>query len=221
MMRIVICGAGTTGRYVAEVLADLHHVTLIDVDPGRIGASGPNLAYVLGDASDPDVLLAAGGSGADALIAVTRDDPVNLVAATLARHRLGSRWVVARMNDPGHAWLFGPGAGVDVVVSTAQLVARLVQEEVTAGDLVTLLRLRGAGIAVTETTLPPGAPAAGTPASELALPAGTGLTAIVRGGHVLLPERAGRLSAGDVVIALCEPGREHLLHEALVGDARQ
>jgi trk system potassium uptake protein TrkA len=221
MMRVVICGAGTTGRHVAEVLAALHHVTLIDVDPHRIGASGPNLAYVLGDASDPDVLLAAGGSAADALIAVTRDDPVNLVAATLARHRLGARWVVARMNDPGHAWLFGPEAGVDVVVSTAQLVARLVQEEVTAGDLVTLLRLRGAGIAVTETTLPPGASAAGTPAGEVALPEGTALTAVVRGGHLLLPDRAGRLSAGDVVMALCEPGMEHLLHDTLVGEAGQ
>jgi trk system potassium uptake protein TrkA len=110
---------------------------------------------------------------------------------------------------------------VDVVVSTAQLVARLVQEEVTAGDLVTLLRLRGAGIAVTETTLPPGASAAGTAANEVELPDGTALTAVVRSGHVLLPERAGRLSAGDVVIALCEPGTEHVLHDALVGDAAQ
>jgi trk system potassium uptake protein TrkA len=216
-MRILICGAGTTGRHVAEVLAEVHHVTLIDVDARRIGTSRPNLAYVLGDASDPDVLVSAGGSGADALIAVTRDDAVNLVAATLAHHRLRMRWVVARMNDPAHAWLFEPPAGVDVVVSTADLVARLVQEEVTAGDLVTLLRLRGAGIAVTEITLPPGAPAAGTIAADLELPTGTALTAIVRDGHVLLPARAGRLSAGDVVVALCEPGREHVLHHALVG----
>jgi hypothetical protein len=33
---------------------------------------------------------------------------------------------------------------------------------------------------------------------------------------VLLPTSAGRLSAGDVVIALCEPGREHVLHQALL-----
>lgn len=216
-MRIVVCGAGTTGRHVAEVLADVHHVTLIDVDPARIGEGQAGLAYVLGDASDPEVLVDAGGSGADALIAVTRDDPVNLVAATIARQRLGVRWVVARMNDPRHAWLFAPAAGVDVVVSTAELVARLVQEEVTAGDLVTLLRLRGAGVAVTETTLPPGASVAGTAVGELELPAGTALTAVVRDGHVLLPGRAGRLTAGDVVIALCEPGREHVLHDLLVG----
>jgi len=66
-----------------------------------------------------------------------------------------------------------------------------VQEEVTAGDLVTLLRLRGAGVAVTETTLPPGATVAGTPAGALRVPAGVALTAIIRGEGVLLPDRAG------------------------------
>jgi trk system potassium uptake protein TrkA len=217
-MRIVICGAGSTGMHVARVLADVHHVTVVERDPVRIGESGPNLAFVLGDASDPAALLEAGTSGADALIAVTRDDPTNLIAATIARHRLGVGWIVARLNEPAHEWLFASQAGIDVVVSTAELVARLVQEEVTAGDLVTLLRLRGAGVAVTETTLPPGAAAAGTAAAELSLPDGAALTAVVREGHVLLPERAGRLSAGDVVVALCEPGREHVLHQTLVGE---
>ena len=216
-MRIVVCGAGSTGRHVAGVLADMHHVTVVERNPNRIGESGPNLAFVRGDASDPAALIAAGASGADALIAVTRDDSTNLVAAAIARHRLGVRWIVARLNDPVHDWLFASEAGIDVVVSTAELVARLVQEEVTAGDLVTLLRLRGAGVAVTETTLPPGAAAAGTAVAELPLPDGAALTAVVREGHVLLPARAGRLSAGDVVVALCEPGREHVLHQVLIG----
>jgi trk system potassium uptake protein len=220
-MRIVICGAGTTGRHVAHLLAEVHHVTVIERDPARIGESGPDLAFVLGDASDPTILLAAGASGAEALIAVTRDDPTNLVVATIARHRLGVRWIVARLNDPTHEWLYAPEAGIDVVVSAAELVARLVQEEVTAGDLVTLLRLRGAGIAVTETTLPAGAASAGTAAEELVLPEGTALTAVVRDGHVMLPARAGLLAAGDVVVALCEPGREHVLHQTLVGEAAQ
>lgn len=218
-MRIVVCGAGSTGRHVAHVLADVHHVTVVERNPDRIGESGPSLTFVQGDASDPAALIAAGASGADALIAVTRDDPTNLVAATIARHRLEVRWIVARLNEPVHDWLFASEAGIDIVVSTAELVARLVQEEVTAGDLVTLLRLRGAGVAVTETTLPPAAAAAGTAAAELDLPDGAALTAVVREGHVLLPTSAGRLSAGDLVIALCEPGREHVLHQTLVGEA--
>lgn len=104
-----------------------------------------------------------------------------------------------------------------MVVSAAELVARLLQEEVTAGDLVTLLELRGGGVAVTETTIPAGAAVAGRRVTELAVPEGAALTAVVREDQVLLPERAGALRARDIVVALCEPGREHVLHDLLTG----
>jgi trk system potassium uptake protein TrkA len=214
-VRLVICGAGTTGRHVARVLGEVHDVVVVDRAPRRRLEDEPGVRFVLGDAADPGVLMRAGARDADAVIAVTRDDPTNLAVALLAKRRLGARWTVVRLLDPAHRWLATPEAGVDVVVSAAELVARLVQEEVTAGDLVTLLRLRGPGVAVTETTVPAGAAVAGTPAARLPLPEGAALTAIVREGHVLLPAAAGALRAGDVVVALCEPGREHVLHDAL------
>jgi trk system potassium uptake protein len=220
-MRVLVCGAGTTGMHVTHVLSEAHHVTVIERIPDRLPSEGEAFDSLLGDAADPGVLTRAEAADADVLIAATGDDPTNLVTARLAK-QLGIRWVVARMNDPEHDWLFTPEAGVDIAVSTGALVARLVQEEVTAGDLVTLLRLRGPGVAVTETTLPPGAAIAGSRAEQLALPSGTALTAVVRDGHVLIPARAGRLVAGDVVVALCEPGREHLLHRLLTdGTAHQ
>jgi trk system potassium uptake protein TrkA len=214
-MDIVICGAGSTGRHVAHVLAEVHDVVLIDRAPDRRVEPAPSLRFVLGDAADPGVLMHAGARDADAVIAVTRDDATNLTIALLAKRRLGARWTVARMQEPAHRWLFTPEAGVDVVVSAAELVARLVQEEVTAGDLVTVLRLRGAGAALIETTVPPGAQIAGTPAAQLPVPDGIALTAVIRDGDVLLAGRAGRLRAGDVIVALCEPGREHVLHDVL------
>jgi trk system potassium uptake protein TrkA len=215
-LRIVVCGAGTTGAHVARVLAEVHDVTVVDradrVRPPR-GAR-----HVHGDATDPTVLLRAGAAEADVVVCATRHDPANLLIARLAKRRFGVRWTVARVADPAHRWLFTAEGGVDLVVSSAELVARVVQEEVTAGDLVTLLRLRG-GVAVTETEVPAGAAAAGTPVRELALPPGVAITAIVRRDHVLLADRAGRLRAGDVVVALCEPGREHLLEELLTRPA--
>ena len=218
-MDIVICGGGSTGRHVARVLAEVHDVVVIDRAPDRRLADGGNPRFVLGDAGDPVVLMQAGIRDADAVIAVTGDDATNLMIALLAKRRLGVPWTVARVQDPEHRWLSTPEAGVDVVVSAAELVARLVQEEVTAGDLVTLLRLRGGGVAVTETTIPAGAGAAGTDIARLSLPEGVALTAIIRSGQVLLPDRAGLLRAADVVIALCEPGREHVLHDALTRPA--
>ena len=218
-MRIVICGAGDTGRHVSKVLAEVHDVTIVDRRPDRRVADWTRLRFILGDAADPSVLLRAGARDADALIAVTRDDPANVLIATLAKHRLGVRSTVVRVQDPAHGWLFTARAGVDIVVSAAELVARVVQEEVTAGDLVTLLRLHEPGVAVTETTLPPGAAIAGTPAGRLPLPDGVALTAVIRDGAVRLPDRAGPLRAGDTVVALCEPGREHALHDLLTGPA--
>jgi trk system potassium uptake protein TrkA len=190
-------------------------VTLVDnrAIPGV--ADAPEWRFLHGDATDPEVLLHAGARDADAVIAVTRDDATNLTVSLLAKRRFGVRATVARMCDPGHRWLFTPAAGVDVAVSSAELVARLVQEEVTAGDLVTLLRLRGSGVAVTETTLPAGAAIAGTALADVTLPDGVAVTAVVRDDDVLLPARAGRLRAGDVVVALCEPGHEHVLHDLL------
>jgi trk system potassium uptake protein TrkA len=217
-MRILICGAGSAGVHAANTLSEFHDVTVIDRHPPAGLRAAPALRSLTGDAADPTVLLRAGAHDADALVALTGDDPTNLVIALLAKRRFGIRWVVGRVNDPAHRWLFGPAAGVDVVVSTAELVAQLVQEEITAGDLVTLLRLRG-GVAVTETALPPGALAAGSEVKELAVPHGIALTAVVRGDAVLIPGRAGRLRAGDVVIALCEPGREHALHDLLTATA--
>lgn len=217
-MRILVCGAGATGLHVARVLAEVHRVEVIEKDPARLPSGDDAYGVLLGDAADPGVLAQAEAADTDVLIASTDHDPTNLVIARLAK-RLGVRWVVARINDPEHSWLFTPEAGVDIAVSTGVLVARLVQEEVTAGDLVTLLRLRGEGVAVTETTLPPGAAVAGLRAGELELPSGTVLTAVVRDGHLLIPERADRLVAGDVVVALCEPGREHLLHQLLTSGA--
>jgi len=214
---IVICGHGTTGAEVTRVLSQTHHVTVIDRSAEQLPEPGPRVLPVAGDAADAGVLAAAGARDADALIALTGDDAVNAIVATLAKRRMRVGSVVARVDDPEHRWLFGLDAGVDIIVSTADLVTRLVQEEVTAGDLVTLLRLRGAGVAVTETTIPAGATAAGMRVSALRVPDGVAITAVVHGGDVRLPERAGRLTAGDVVVALCEPGREAGLHELLTG----
>ena len=213
-MRIIICGAGATGRHVAEVLGEVHDVTVIDRREDRRVAGR---RFVAGDAADPAVLLEAGAPEADALVSTTADDPTNLLIALLAKRRFGVASTVARMNEPAHRWLFTPAAGVDVAVSAAELVTRLLQEEVTAGDLVTLLELRGGGVAVTETTIPAGAAIAGRRAAEIAVPDGVALTAVIRKDQVLLPDRAEALRAGDLVVALCEPGREHALHDLLTG----
>ena len=77
-MRIVVCGAGSTGLHVARILAEVHDVTLVERIRGRVP---DDRAYdvTIGDAADPAVLLEAGARDADAVVAVTGDDPANLL----------------------------------------------------------------------------------------------------------------------------------------------
>ena len=132
MSRIVICGAGTIGDHVARTLAGVNDVTVVDrAQPAR--PLDESVRFVLGDATSPAVLLRAGAASADVVVCATRDDAANLLIATLAKHRFGVRWTVARVGDPDHRWLFTPQAGVDVVVSSAELVAQLIQEQVSGG----------------------------------------------------------------------------------------
>jgi Trk K+ transport system NAD-binding subunit len=108
-MRILVCGAGATGMHVARVLSEAHHVTMIENAPEHLPSGEHAFRILLGDAADPGVLAQAEAADTDVLIAATGHDQTNLVIATLAK-QLGIRWVVARMNDPEHDWLFTPEA---------------------------------------------------------------------------------------------------------------
>ena len=124
------------------------------------------------------------------------------------------------MNDPAHRWLFTPAAGVDVVVSAAELVARLRAgggDRRRPRDAAAAARRRGGGDRDDDAR--PGAAIAGrSRAHELAVPDGVALTAVVREDRSCCRTAPARLRAGDVVVALCEPGREHVLHDLLTRD---
>ena len=75
-------------------------------------------------------------------VAATGDDQVNLVVSLLAKTEFGVPRVVARINRAENEWLFTEQWGVDVAVSTPRLMAALVEEAVTVGDLVRLMTFR-------------------------------------------------------------------------------
>ena len=101
-MRIVILGAGTVGTSIAELLcANGHSVTVIDNDPEHIRRINEDLDVlaVTGSASQSSVLFQTGISTADVCLAVTGDDEVNIVAASMAK-AMGSRRALARAYTP-------------------------------------------------------------------------------------------------------------------------
>ena len=106
---VIICGAGVHGSRLARELAGEHDVVLIDSDataPGMRTASAPHEWRIVGDAVEPETLLAAGAPRASWLVAVTGDDFVNsqIVSAMHTLESVRDRvHVLVQVEDPSLA----------------------------------------------------------------------------------------------------------------------
>jgi trk system potassium uptake protein len=221
-VRVVISGAGAVGRHLASDLhARGHDVTLIEQEPSHLEVAkewAPDVNFLLGDACEPWVLENADLKAADVVVAATGDDEDNLVTALLAKQEFAVPRVLARVNHPRNEWLFTEQWGVDVAVSVPHLLTALVEEAVTVGDLVRLLRLEGGRIAIVEMTIPEGSPNDGRAIYELRIPTDSAIVAVLREGHVVIPQPETVIAAGDEVIALASVDAESLLRLAMVGE---
>jgi trk/ktr system potassium uptake protein len=222
-VRVVISGAGAVGRHLAADLAKRRHkVTLIEQNPDVLETArewAPNVEHMLGDACEPWVLEKAQLNTADVVVAATGDDEDNLVTSLLAKQEYGVPRVLARVNHPDNEWLFNEQWGVDASVSPPHLLTAMVEEEVTVGDLVRLLTLERGGISIVEMTVPADSPTAGRPLYELRLPSDATIVAIIREGHVVIPQPETVITDGDEVLALAVPDSESALRVAVLGEA--
>lgn len=139
---------------------------------------------------------------ADAVVAVTGDDEDNLVVAKLAKHEYGAHRVIARINNPKNEWLFTPHMGVDVAISHAALLARIIHEELSMGDLVPLLKLQHGQISLAEVTVPATGQAVGQRVDALRLPNDCVLATLLRNEQVIIPRGDTVVRPGDKIIAL-------------------
>ena len=219
-MRVAIAGAGKVGQFIAaDLMARGHDVILIDEDTDLIERDREKIAvtWVHADVCEPLSLQGAGLETCDVLVAATGDDKVNLVASLLAKQEFAIPRVLGRVNHPKNAWLFNESWGIDVQVSPPHLLASLVEEDVTVGDLVRLLPLERGKVSLVEFRLDEGSFAAGRVVADLALPRDCELVAIVRNGHVIRARDETPLMVGDEILALATPETEPDLEELLSG----
>ncbi|EFE78205.1 potassium transporter [Streptomyces filamentosus NRRL 15998] len=217
MMRVSIAGAGAVGRSIAtELLENGHEVLLIDKAPTAISVERvPMAEWLLADACEITSLDEAALQRCNVVIAATGDDKVNLVVSLLAKTEYGVPRVVARVNNPKNEWLFNESWGVDVAVSTPRLMSALVEEAVSVGDLVRLLRFSHGDANLVELTLPPESALAGIRVGDVAWPADTSLVTIIRGTRVLTPSPEESLEAGDELLFVAAQAREEQLEDLL------
>ena len=135
-MYVIIIGGGRTGSHLAYLLyGQGHKVRIIEHRTevlANIHHELPTEIIYEGDGTDPEVLEESDIRSANVLAAVSSDDADNLVAASLAKHQYGVKRVIGRVNNPRNAWLFTPEFGVDVALNQADIVAKLIEEEMSS-----------------------------------------------------------------------------------------
>jgi trk system potassium uptake protein len=205
-MNILIVGGGKVGAHLAGILQEQgHRITLVEQNEqvaGRIRPMLRGVQVVLGDGCNPQVLHDAGTGEMHAVVATTGDDEDNLVVAKLAKHEYRVGRVVARINNPKNEWLFTPRMGVDTAVSHSMMLARLIHEELSLGDLVPLLKLAGGQVSLVELTVPPTSHTIGQRIEALRLPNECVLATVLRDGNLIIPRGETVIASGDRIIAL-------------------
>ena len=219
-MKVAVAGGGKVGTYIArDLLRKGHEVVLFERDPARAAHLAADLSATVreSDACELAELHAAGMDDADVMVAATGEDQVNLVVSLLAKQEFAIPRVVARVNHPKNQWLFNEAWGVDVSVSSPQLLTSLVEEAVSVGSIVHLLPLRGSDARLVEVRLADEFPCSGRPLSDLALPRDATIVAVLRDGHVIQPRGETVFEPGDEVLALVTTESESDLQALLVG----
>jgi trk system potassium uptake protein TrkA len=218
-MFVIIVGGGKTGSQLAtQLLSGGHQVKLIEDRAAvleKLQEELPNDIIVAGDGSSPRVLESAGIEHAQVLAAVTGEDEDNLVITTLGRFEFGVPRIIARVNNPKNVWLFTPEMGVDVALSQSDILAKLIAEEMSLGDMMTLLKLRKGEFSIVEEKVDPRAVVVGKMLRDIDLPPQCVFAAVIRKGQLIVPNGNTELAPVDEVIALVHASQAAKLADLL------
>lgn len=219
-MKVAIAGGGSVGTAIARDLhASGHDVLVLEQDPELVERRRQELdvTWVAADACEVASLDAAGMATVDVVVAATGDDEDNLVISLLAKQEFAVPRVVARVNHSKNQWLFNESWGVDVSVSTPQLLTALVEEAVSVGSLVRLLHFQGGSAHLVEVTLADDSPAASVAIADLGIPRDATVVAVVRDDRLVVPRGDTVLQAGDEVLVLVTADAEQDVQALFIG----
>ena len=218
-MYIVIVGAGKVGYFLAKRLCQgKHGVSVVEKDKTTCDeiAKELDVMVIRGDGCDPRILEDAGAARADVVAAVTGDDEDNIIICQLAKELFRVQRTVGRVNNPYNEHTFSE-LGVDVPMNSTEIIAKIIEEEVSFSDFVSLLSFQRGKLAIVRVDLPKDSPVIDKQVKDIQWPENSVLLSVVRQDDVVVPKGNTVLKAGDDVIALTTVGNESQLSNLLAG----
>ena len=140
-MNIIICGAGRVGYTIAKLLSEQEHsITVIDQSSEDIQKINDDLDVksIVGKATYPSVLEKANAEDADMIIAVTRNDEINMLICQIAFSifKIGKKIARIRSQDylnPKFSLVYNrENLPIDVIISPEVEIAKSIQRKLEA-----------------------------------------------------------------------------------------
>lgn len=218
-MFVLIAGGGRTGARLANLLINQNYKVRLVENRRELLAllhqELPTEVIYEGNPVEPSLLEAAGIREANDVAAVTSNDSTNLALCFLAKTMFEVPRTIARVNNPNNAWLFNEKFKVDIALNSADVLAHLIQEEMSMGDMMTIFKIRRGKYAVVEEKVPAGAKAIGVPLKDMDLAKQCVIAAIIRDGVMTLPRADSTLKENDEIVAVASPEGATKLAELL------
>jgi trk system potassium uptake protein TrkA len=204
-MLIVIAGCGRVGSDLAKSLSENgHDVSVVAKDQGRLDRLGDsfNGRTEVGLAYDVQTLRRADIEAADAFVAVTPNDNVNLMAVQVAKKVFDVPRTIARLDDPARADAYRALA-VDYVAG-AHLISRVIQEQIVEEEFSYHVTFSSGDVEIVELTI--GSGGTGSTVAEFEVDGRLRVAAIRRDGRTIIPDDDFALSESDLVVAAAKHG---------------
>jgi trk system potassium uptake protein TrkA len=202
--RVVIVGGGNIGAKLASEIDQEYGVKLVEVSHERarwLAEHLHNTVVIHGNATDRELLLEENIEQCDAFCALTNDDEVNIMSSLMAK-RLGVRQVITLITKPAYVDLV-QGGEIDVAISPQQATTGSVLSHVRKADVARVHSLRR-GAAEAMEAIAHGdissSHVVGRRISELKLPPGVTIGAVVRGEDVMIAHDDVIIASDDHVI---------------------
>lgn len=219
-MYIVIAGAGRLGIILAKKLKeDDHQICIIDRNESlcnKLAVDLKGIMIISGDATYPDILREAKIEKADVCVSAASSDEDNIVICYLAKELFGVKRTVARVNDPKHTPLY-KYMEVDNPVDSTSIIAKVVEEEASFTDVMSLLSIKKGRLSIVRVDIPENSPVANKALKDITLPNNSVLVSILRGPDIIIPYGSTEILPGDEVIAATLIDVEKELLRALIG----
>ncbi|WP_373820272.1 Trk system potassium transporter TrkA [Glaesserella sp.] len=210
--RVMIVGGGNVGTGLAQILENKCSVKLIERNQERAAKLAEKLSKTLvlcGDASDQELLFEEHIENIDLFLALTSDDEANIMSSLLAK-RLGAKKAIVLVQKMAYLHLI-QGGTIDIALSPQQATISALSNHVRKGDIVRVASFKQGlmeGIEAIAHGDYESSKVVGRKVSELKLPQGAIVGAIIRGVQVMIAHKSTLIEAGDHVIIFVNDKRQ-------------